>query len=141
MVLKAIDVAESETHRSMKAIVKSELEKEDYAVIEEPLSPPRGKVDWRGYRPDLLGYRSRDGQEQLVLVECETHPNMKRFGAKNHRSVWFQPYLFRNGSIRRILAVPKGKLGSVDMQLRTSWEVWVLGEKIPMAKFPSSGYA
>jgi len=128
-------VAESEVHRSMKAIVRSELEKERYAVVEEPLYPPGKKASWDSYRPDLLGYRSEGGVEELVLVECETHPNMKRFGTKNHSSVWFQPYLFRRGSVRRILAVPQGKLASVDMRVRTQWEVWVLGGKTPMDKF------
>jgi hypothetical protein len=111
----------------MKAIVRAELECERYAVVEEPLFPPGGKVAWTSYRPDLLGYRSEGGTEELVLVECETRPSMKRFRSKNHSSVWFQPYLFRRGSVRRILAVPQGKLGLVDMKLRDKWEIWVLG--------------
>jgi hypothetical protein len=121
----------------MKAIVRSELEKERYAVVEEPPYPPGKKASWDSYRPDLLGYRSEGGVEELVLVECETHPNMKRFGAKNYSSVWFQPYLFRKGSVRRILAVPQGKLASVDMKVRTKWEVWILGGKGAMEKFSS----
>lgn len=132
-------VAESQVHRSMKAIVKSELEHEDYMVVEEPLSPPGEKVSWSSYRPDLLGYRSRGGAEELVLVECETHPNMRRLGEKRHRTVWFQPYLFRRGSMRKILAVPQGKLGSVDMRIRDEWEIWVVGTNSPLARFPRVG--
>jgi hypothetical protein len=124
----------------MKAIVKQELEHERYAVVEEPLFPPRRKVSWSSYRPDLLGYRSEDGGEELVLVECETHPNMRRLGAKHALSVWFQPYLFRKGSVRRILAVPQGKLGAVDMRIRDRWEVWVVGGKTPMDKFPTASW-
>ncbi len=75
--------------------------------------------------------------EELVLVECETHPNMKRLGAKNFSSVWFQPYLFRRGSVRRILAVPQGRLGSVDMKIRDRWEIWVVGPNSAMEKYPS----
>jgi len=120
----------------MKAIVKNELMQEDYAVVEEPLFPPGRKVSWSSYRPDLLGYRSKEGTEELVLVECETRPNMRRLRAKRHRSVWFQPYLFRRGSVRRILAVPKGRLGSVDMKIRDEWEVWVLGSNAPLERFP-----
>jgi hypothetical protein len=120
----------------MKAIVKHELEHERYAVVEEPLFPPRNKVSWSSYRPDLLGYRSENGTEELVLVECETHPNMRRLGAKNFSSVSFQPYLFRSGSVRRILAVPQGKLQSVDMKIRYDWEVWVVGTKSAMERFP-----
>jgi len=121
----------------MKAIVRHELELERYAVVEEPLSPPRDKASWTSYRPDLMGYRSEGGAEQLVLVECETHPNMRRLGTKNFSSVWFQPYLFRRGSVRRILAVPQGRLRSVDMKIRNKWEIWVVGSKAPMEKFPA----
>ncbi len=129
-------MAESKVHRSMKAIVRHELEHERYAVVEEPLFPPGEKVTWSSYRPDLLGYRSESGTEEIVLVECETHPNMRRLGAKNASSVWFQPYLFRKGSVRRILAVPQGKLGAVDMRIRDRWEVWVVGASSAMEKFP-----
>jgi len=130
-------VAESKVHRAMKAVVRGELEKERYAVVEEPLFPPGEKVTWSRYRPDLLGYRSEGGKEELVLVECETRPNMRRLGAKNVSSVSFQPFLFRQGSVRRILAVPQGKLRSVDMKVRQGWEVWVVGSNSPMAKFPT----
>jgi hypothetical protein len=102
----------------MKAIVRAELEHERYAVIEESLFPPGRRASWASYRPDLMGYKSEEGAEELVLVECETRPNMKRFRAKNHSSVWFQSYLFKRGSVRRILAVPQGKLQRVDMKLR-----------------------
>ncbi len=121
----------------MKAIVRNELEDERYAVVEEPLFPPREKVFWSSYRPDLMGYRSEGGIEELVLVECETHPNMRRLGAKNFTSVWFQPYIFRSGAVRRILAVPQGKLGAVDMRIRDKWEVWVIGPNTAMEKYPT----
>jgi hypothetical protein len=121
----------------MKAVVRHELEHERYVVVEEPLSPPGKKVSWSSYRPDLLGYRSEGGTEELVLVECETRPNMRRLGAKNFSSVWFQPYLFRRGSVRRILVVPQGRLRSVDMKIRDKWEVWVVGANSAMEKFPA----
>ena len=130
-------MAESAVHRSMKAIVKEALEAERFAVVEEPLFPPGDKVTWASYRPDLLAYRSEDGAEELVIVECETHPNMRRLRSKNFSSVWFQPFLFREGSVRRILAVPQGKLGSVDMKIRNRWDVWVIGTNSAMAKYPA----
>jgi len=130
-------VAESQTHRSMKAVVRQELERERYAVVEEPLFPPGEKVTWTAYRPDLLGYRSENGMEELVLVECETHPNMRRLREKNASTVSFQPYLFRRGSVRKILAVPQGKLRSVDLRIRDSWEVWVVGVASAMDKYPA----
>jgi hypothetical protein len=119
----------------MKAIVKSELIREAYAVIEEPLFLPGERVSWSSYRPDLLGYRSNGGTEELVLVECETRPNMRRLRSKQYRTVTFQTYLFRGGSLRKILAVPQGKLGSVDMRIRDEWEVWVVGSSSPMERF------
>jgi len=132
-------MAESPVHRSMKAIVRGELEREQYEVTEEPFLPPRRKASWTSYRPDLLGYRSEGGIEELVLVECETRPSMKRFLLKNYSSVWFQPYLFRRGSLRRILAIPQGRLRTVDMKLRDKWEIWVLGTRSILERVETSG--
>lgn len=101
---------------------------------EEPLFPPSPRVSWTAYRPDILGYRGEGGKEEFVIAECETHPNMKRFLAKNFSSMWFQPYLFRTGSIRRILAIPQGSLAAVDLGLRRQWEVWVLGREKPIIR-------
>jgi hypothetical protein len=120
----------------MKSVVRQELERERYVVVEEPPSPLGEKVTWTSYRPDLLGYRSEEGREELVLVECETHPNMKRLREKNAFSVSLQPYLFGHGSVRRVLAVPQGKLGSVDLRIRDCWEVWVVGTVSTMEKYP-----
>ncbi|MBI3859631.1 MAG: hypothetical protein HY296_05255 [Thaumarchaeota archaeon] len=130
-------VAESSVHRSMKDVVRRELERESYRVVEEPLYPPGRWLWWDSYRPDLLGYRREGQTEEIVLVECETHPNMKRFSRKNYRSVWFQPGLFLMGSVRRILAVPRGGLRGVDMKLRNGWEIWVVGRDAPMEKAPA----
>jgi len=129
-------VAESQVHRSMKTVIRQDLERQRYAVVEEPLVPPGEKVTWTSYRPDLLGYRSENGKEELVLVECETHPNMRRLREKNTSSVSLQPSLFRHGSVRRILAVPRGKLGAVDLRIRDTWEVWVVGTVSTIDKYP-----
>ena len=77
-------------------------------MVEEPLWPPVSWVTWSSYRPDLLGYRAQDGEEELVLVECETNPGLKRLEGKNDSSVSFQSRLFGQGSVLRILAVPGG---------------------------------
>jgi len=130
---------ESSVHRSMKAIIRAELELQRYAVMEEPLLPPGRKASWKSYRPDLLGYRSERGMEELVLVECETKPSMTRFHSKNYSSVWFQPYLFSTGSVRRILVVPQGRLRAVDMRLRRNWEIWILGATGPLEKIGTTG--
>lgn len=130
-------MTESDVHLAMKAIIRRELERERYAVVQEPVAPPAKKVSWRAYRPDLMGYKSEGGLEELVLVECETRPNMRRLEKKNASSVWFQTYLNREGQVRRILAVPQGKLGAVDLAVRDVWEVWVIGPKCPLAKLPA----
>ena len=127
-------MAESPLHHRMKAIMRAELERGGYRVLEEPLFPPSRRVFWSSYRPDLLGYRKEMGEEELVIVECETHPNVRRFASKNYSSLWFQPFLFEGGSIRRLLAVPQGGLHGVNLGLRKEWEVWVLGRKGPLCK-------
>jgi hypothetical protein len=127
---------ESDLHRSMKGMVKQVLEVERYRVMEEPLYPPARWIHWESYRPDLLGLRSDNTSEQLVIVECETHPNMKRLLAKNFASLWFEPSVLRDGSIRRILAIPRGNLSKLDLRLRNRWEVWILGATGPLVKIP-----
>ncbi|MDV3293917.1 MAG: hypothetical protein LYZ70_06570 [Nitrososphaerales archaeon] len=118
----------------MKQIVRVQLEGEEFRVVEEPLFPPANWISWSTYRPDLLGYREKRESEQVAIVECETHPNTKRFASKNYSSLWFQPTLLKVGSIRRILAVPAGKLGSLDLRLRKSWEIWVIGQERPLER-------
>ncbi|MDG6953717.1 MAG: hypothetical protein JRN33_01860 [Nitrososphaerota archaeon] len=129
-------MAESEVHRAMKSTVRLELERDGYAVVEEPALPPDEKVHWTSYRPDLLGYRTNGEEEELVLVECETRPNIRRLGAKNFSSVWFQAHLYGQGTLRKILAVPQGRLRAVDISVGGGWEVWVLGTRTVMARFP-----
>ena len=69
------------------------------------------------------------------MAECETHPSMPRFNAKNYSSLWFQPSVLCDGEIRRILAIPRGRLDSVDLRIRSQWEVWILGATRSMEKF------
>ncbi len=128
---------ESELHHSMKRIMRHELEVDSYTVVEEPLFPPSRRVSWSAYRPDLLAYRSGPQTEEVAVVECETHPNMRGFVSKNYSSLWFEPSVLLDGSVRRILAVPRGKLHSVDLRLRAQWEIWVLGQTGPLEKIAS----
>src|SRR5271157_5462679 len=118
----------------MKEVVREELKGEGFKVVEEPSFPPADWISWSTYRPDLMGFRLAGNHEELAIVECETRPSMRRFTSKNYSSLWFQPPLLREGSLRRILAVPRGKLGSVDLQLRTGWEIWVIGPEGPSEK-------
>ena len=121
----------------MKAVVKEELEKDGFGVVEEPPYPPVRWMSWSAYRPDLLGFRAKDMKEEVAIVECETRPSMRRFATKNYASLSFQPSVLSSGSVRRILAVPKGKLGAVDLRLRRGWEVWVIGDGGPLEKIQS----
>jgi len=134
-------VAESNLHRSMKCMVRAELESEGYLLVEEPLHPPTRRISWSSYRPDLLGFRRDSASEEIVIVECETRPSMNRFRAKNYSGLWFQTSILRDGRIRRILAVPSGRLDSVDLRLRDEWEVWVLGAVRPVMKLGTLGSA
>lgn len=122
-----LDMAESGLHRSMKQVVAIELEAEGFSVVEEPLYPPVRDLRWSYYRPDLLGFRMRDDGRDFVIVECETHPAMRRFMRKNFRSLSFKPRLFQRDTLKRVLAIPRGKLSAVDLALRGQWEVWVMG--------------
>ena len=128
-------MAESDLHRAMKRIVRSALEAEGYRLVEEPLYPPTRRVSWSSYRPDLLGIRRDGAKEELVVVECETRPSRRRFRAKNYSSLWFQASVTHEGSIRRVLAVPRGRLHGVDLRLRDSWEVWILGRSEPLERY------
>jgi len=126
----------------MKRMVRSELESEGYLIVEEPIWPPIRRISWFAYRPDLVGIRRDSRAEEIVVVECETRPSMRRFRSKNFSSLSFQASVLHEGSIRRILAVPRGRLHSVDLRLRDRWEVWLLGEFQPtlkLATFRPSG--
>ncbi len=130
---------ESSTHRHMKNIVREQLEGEGFKVFEEPLFPPANWISWSTYRPDLMGFRANESEEEVAIVECETRPSMKRFTSKNYSSLWFQPAILKEGSIRRILAVPAGKLRSLDFGLRRSWEIWVIGQERPLEMIATIG--
>ena len=131
-------MSESKLHRNMKAVVASELAKEGYEVIEEPLRPPDQFVSWEAYRPDLLGLAVAEDrrEEEYALVECETRPNTQRLLAKNIWRVQLQSKIDRPSRLRRILVVPRGRLGDVDLKLRRYCEIWVADQgdllKIPM---------
>jgi len=126
---------ESQLHRDMKAVVASELTKEGYQVVEEPLWPPNRLVAWEAYRPDLLGIAQTDSREEYALVECETRPTTKRLLAKNIWRVELQASIDRQPRLRRILVVPRGKLGALDPKLRRSCEIWV-ADKADILKIP-----
>ena len=128
-------MSESPLHRSMKAVVASELTKEGYEVIEEPLWPPNRFLSWEAYRPDLLGLVNTDFKEEYALVECETKPRTTRLLMKNIWRVELQSKIDRQPRLRRILVVPRGKLGTLDPKLRRFCEIWV-ADKADILKIP-----
>ena len=92
----------------MKSMVHGDSELDRYRVLEEPAYPPLRTMSWSAYRPDLLGFRSDVRWDEIAIVECETRASMTRFLSKNYSSLWFEPSVLHEGSIRRILAVPRG---------------------------------
>lgn len=123
-------MAESGLHLMMKSSVADELEKEDYLVFEEPLFPPSRGVSWHTYRPDLFGVRASPSAKEYAFVECETHPNIHRLLRKRYDTVCVQTDLQRESNVRRILAVPRGKLTAMNLRVRDEWEVWIVGERV-----------
>ena len=114
----------------MKSSVAEELEKENYLVFEEPLFPPNREVSWHTYRPDLFGVRSSSECKEYAFVECETRPNINRLLRKRYDTICVQTDLQRRSSVRRILAIPRGKLTAMDLIIRHEWEVWIVGERV-----------
>ncbi len=129
-------MAESTLHIDMKTAVASELVREGYEVIEEPPWPPNRFISWEAYRPDLMGLFDREGAEEYAFIECETHPRMPRLLSKNIWRIELQSRIDRQSRLRRILVVPRGKLGAVDPKLRRCCEIWIADKndlmKIPM---------
>jgi hypothetical protein len=116
----------------MKARIAIELIHEGYRLFPECDDSPVDIVNWSRYRPDLFGYRKETDGTSFVFVECETHPNLKRLESKNYNSAGIQQNLFNADRLRRILAVPRGRLGSLDLKARRKWEIWVVGSQSPL---------
>lgn len=114
----------------MKSSVAEELEKENYLIFEEPLFPPSRDITWHTYRPDLFGVRASTVSKEYAFVECETRPNIHRLRRKRYDTISVQTDLQRPSSVRRILAVPRGKLTAMDLRVRHDWEVWIVGERV-----------
>jgi hypothetical protein len=114
----------------MKSSVAEDLEKENYLIFEEPLFPPTRDITWHTYRPDLFGVRASTESKEYAFVECETRPNIQRLTRKRYDTISVQTDLQRLSSVRRILAVPRGKLTAMDLRVRHDWEVWIVGERV-----------
>src|SRR5207245_3810132 len=90
-----------------------------------PHCAPKRFVDSEDYRPSLRGLVNTDVKEEYALVECETKPRTTRLLTKNIWRVELQSKIDRQPRLRRILVVPRGKLGALDPKLRHFCEIWV----------------
>ncbi len=130
-------MGESTLHHRMKERVSQQLAEEGYEVFFEPLFSPSRFLSWVSYRPDLFGVKASDERQEYALVECETRPSGKRLASKNFRSLEVQTRLNQVLSVRRILVVPRGRLGSLESSVRRSWETWIYEggsfQRFPMA--------
>jgi hypothetical protein len=126
----------------MKDSASRELVGDGYSVYFEPPYAPSRFLSWASYRPDLLGIRGGAVTQEYAFVECETRPSGRRLASKNFRSVEVQTRLNAKMSVRRILVVPRGTLGSVESSVRLSWETWIYGEgafqRFPRAEGPAN---
>jgi hypothetical protein len=123
-------VAESELHLRLKDDASRELQKDGYKIFYEPAFPPLPGVGWSAYRPDLFGQRDSSDGEDFVLVECETHPSMRKLAMKNSSRIWMQTHISHSDRLRRILVIPPGSLRRLDLSVRQKWEIWIVEEGI-----------
>ncbi|MBI2185459.1 MAG: hypothetical protein HYU39_10950 [Thaumarchaeota archaeon] len=129
-------MSESPIHKAPKETVARDLNNEGYRVFFEPLYSPLENIDWRRYHPDLLAVRKRPEGEDIVVVECETKPNIRRLESKNLASLRIQSKLFHQAHLRRILVIPAGRLGSLDLKVRREWEIWIVEKYGKPMKIP-----
>ncbi len=109
----------------MKAMAFQQLSREGYDLVFEPVFPRSWALQWSGYRPDLFGVRTAGRSREYVVVECETHPNTRRICEKEFFRLELQTTLDGTDRLRRILIVPRGSLGSMDMKMRIACEIWL----------------
>ena len=136
---------EGSLHKLLKEAALRELGKHGYTLYVEPLEPPFKRLFWDCYRPDVLGVISREDDLIIVLVECETSPNMRRIMGKTLRikaTLRLQKRLNERHTVHPLLIVPPNNLRKINYScIRRFWEIWIThhqGEimhKIPRKKY------
>ena len=123
-----LGVAESGLHRFLKRAVAQTLQEQGFSIYFEPEWSPIDLLEWERYRPDIFGIKSRHRVDEYAFVECETNPSSRRILKKNVASIAIQTRLLRKTKSRKILAVPRTKVESLDSSVRKLWEVWPVEE-------------
>jgi len=124
---------ESDLHELLKETVLDELGREGYETYVEPSDPPLERLMWSYYRPDILGVICEETVLNVVLVECETNPNVRRVKTKASKigcTFTVQKRLNENNLLRLLLVIPAGVLHKVNHQvIRSLWEIWLVSNK------------
>ncbi len=109
-----------------------ELQKKDYLIYFEPFESPLDRLWWQYYRPDVLAVKSLFPNLKVVLVECETKPNLKRLLRKTEKIqnyLSLQKKLHENASIIPLLIIPPFTLSKIiSSKVRQLWEIWILND-------------
>lgn len=121
---------EGSFHKFLKNRVANELQKQKYSIYYEPLESPLERLWWDYYRPDILALKNLSLNLKVVLVECETKPNLKRLlekTAKIHNYLFLQKMLDEKVSIIPLLVIPPFNLSKIiSCKVRKFWEIWII---------------
>jgi hypothetical protein len=138
---------EGTLHKLHKQAVAEELQKKNYGIHFEPWESPLDLVWWRSYKPDILAVKQSNSSQRIILVECETKPNLKRVLSKTkqiQKNLEVQKQLFENTLILPLLVIPPNNLQKMLFStIRKFWEIWIISQegqikhKIP--RVPASG--
>ena len=123
---------EGSFHKFLKDRVADELQKQNHSIYYEPLESPLERLWWDYYRPDLLALKRLSLELKIVLVECETRPNMKRLLKKTEKIQHFlslQKVLDEKASITPLLVIPPFNLSKIiSCRVRQFWEIWIIND-------------
>jgi hypothetical protein len=138
---------EGNLHRLHKQTVAEELQKNSYGIHFEPWESPLKLLWWQFYKPDIFAIKQTHSSKKIILVECETKPNLKRVLAKMmqiKRNLAIQNQLFENTKVLPLLVIPPNNLQKIlFFTIRKFWEIWIISQegkikhKIP--RVPTSG--
>jgi hypothetical protein len=121
---------EGNLHKSLKDRVANELQKQKFSVYYEPLKSPLERLWWDYYRPDILALKNLSLNLKVVLVECETKPNLKRLLKKTSKIqhyLFLQKMLDEKVSITPLLVIPPFNLNKIiSCKVRKLWEIWII---------------
>jgi hypothetical protein len=121
---------EGNFHKSLKEWVANELQKQKYSIYYEPSESPLERLCWDYYRPDILALKSFSLNLEVVLVECETKPNLKRLlkkTAKIQHYLTLQKMLDEKVSLTPLLVIPPFNLNKIiSCKVRKFWEIWII---------------